>query len=358
MGEDEDDISADLARAFEGAEASEPPPEPAMQADPAPDMSEAPPEPTEPPTDGRARDEQGRFKPTGDKPVEQVQALDPTAQTPPEAPPGDTVPRSLSPEAKAQFATWPDMAKAEFIRREADTARGVEKLQQELRATSERYQPLEAVLAPHREKWQLQGMGEAQALQTLFAAQDMLERDAPRAIDYLARAYGVNLGQLSASPGTPAQQADPQVVALHQQVQTLTQRLQAQDLAALESQREKVAGEIEAFGQDPANIYFDNVKQQMGALIGSGAAKTLKQAYQMATWSNEQIRPLMLAAQRQEQEQIEATRRQGQAAAARAAGGSIAGSAGPGTAATVIVDPESSLEDDVRRAFDRSGGRV
>lgn len=360
MTEDlEDDIAASIRGAIgelSGDSAPEAPTPPEGVAQP--DLSAAATEEPKPPE----RDEHGRFKAAGDKSAEQAQDVDITAQQPePETPPqqGDPqVPRSLSPEAKAQFAAWPELARQEFLRREADMARGVEKLQQELRATTERLEPLESVIAPHRDKWRMQGMGEAQAVQVLLAAQDMLERNAPQALQYLARSYGVDLANLTAAPGTPAQ-ADPQVQALTQQVQALSQRLQAQDAAAQAARHAEHLQAVEAFASDPKHIYFDNVREDMAVLIGEGRATTLADAYQKACWADETIRNLMLAEQRRGAEAAEQQRRQQQALQARQAAGSIAGSPGPGSHRPDASDPNASPEDDVRAAIrELSGGRV
>lgn len=358
----EDDIAGDIRSAIEGLSAGGADAPLADNANAAPagsaeDFSQVGVD--DKGADQRARDEAGRFapKPADDKAPKPAQTPDLTAQTPgPDSPQGDiSVPRSLSPEAKAQFATWPELARNEFMRREADTARGVEKLQQELRATSDRYQPLEAVIAPHREKWQLHGMDDARAIQALVAAQTFLEKSPAEGIAYLARQYGVQLNGMAA---TPAPQADPQYQQLTNQIRTLEQRLQAQDQASQSQRLTETQSVIEQFASNPAHKYFDNVRDQMATLIESGAAKDMSQAYQQACWGNETIRNLMLAEQQQATQTDEERRRQQHAAEARRAGGSIAGSPGPGASRTVEVDPSASIEDDIRRSMRELGGRV
>jgi hypothetical protein len=359
MADETDDISADLAAAFAADAAAAPdapaPPPPAVEA---PDLSLHGAEPTaETKAADRARDEAGRFaaKAADDKAAKAVQAPQVTAQElGSESPSGEiAIPRSLSPEAKAQFKDWPALARNEFLRREADTARGVEKLQQELR----RYEPLEAILAPHREKWQLHGTDEVRAVQTLLAAQNFLERDPVQALQYLAKSYGVQLGQADPN-ATPSPQADPQIRALTQQVQTLSQRLQAQDHASHSQRLTETLSAIEQFAQDPKHVYFDNVRDDMSRLLESGAATSLPDAYQKATWSNETIRNLMLAEQQRGTQADEEARRQQHAQQAREAGVSITGSLGPGASHVSPVDPNSSIDDDVRRAFQQLAGRV
>jgi hypothetical protein len=361
----EDDVGADIRAAIEGLSAGGADAAPSHDATPAgvPETGEA--DVSTLGVDGktndqRARDESGRFapKPTDDKSPKAEQTPELAAPTPgsESSPGGDiTIPRSLSPEAKAQFATWPELARNEFLRREADTARGVEKLQQELRATSERYSPLEAVIAPHREKWQLHGMDDARAIQALVAAQNFLEKSPAEGIAYLARQYGV---QFNGQAATPAPQADPQVQQLHQKISTLEQRLQAQDQASQSQRLTESLSAIEQFANNPAHKYFDNVRDQMATLIESGAAKDIQQAYQQACWGNETIRTLMLAEQQQATQTDEERRRQQHAAEAKRAGGQIAGSPGAGATRIAEVDPSASIEDDIRRSINQLAGRV
>lgn len=364
----DDDISADIRNSIaELGTGSEMQPLGAAEigpADDAPDMSNrAAPEPR----DERVRDESGRFAPKAldDKQAKEVQTPQITAPEPgSESPqPGDiAIPRSLSPEAKAQFKDWPELARNEFLRREADTARGVEKLQQELRSATDRYQPLEAVIAPHRDKWAVRGMSDGQAIGALVAAQNVLDTNAPYGIAMLAKSYGVDLGQLAAQLqgqgiATPAQ-ADPQYQQLQTKISTLEQRLQAQDQASHSQRLTETLSAIDTFARDPANLYFDNVREPMAKLMESGAAETLQQAYQMACWSNETIRNLMLAAQQRGPQADEEARRRQHAQAAREAGGSLTGSAGPGESRAATVDPSASIDDDIRNAMKQLQGRV
>lgn len=354
-----DDISADIRSAIEGLTTADP--APVVQADPvsdpgAQDMSAAPIKDVH--ADGRVRDESGRFAPkTDDKAAKSADAQPIAAQQPgPESPLGDiTVPRSLSPAAKAAFPTWAPDVQQEFLRREADTARGVEKLQQELRTATDRYQPLDSILAPHRQEWQMAGISDDQFVGRLLAAHQALRDNPNAAIAYLAKQYGADPAAMAA---TPAPQADPQVQQLHNKIQTLEQRLQAQDQASRSHALNETLSTIEQFAQDPKHVYFDNVREDMGRLIESGAAASLPDAYQKACWSNETIRNLMLAEQQRGTQADEERRRQEHAAQARHAGGSVAGSAGPGANRALNSDPSASIDDDVRNAIRELAGRV
>lgn len=86
--------------------------------------------------------------------------------------------------------------------------------------------------------------------------------------------------------------------------QMVNQRLeQAEQSRTQEQQRaeeERINQEIEAFASNPENIYFNDVRAQMGALLDSGQAKDMKEAYEQAIWAHPQIRPVLLAKQQAE----------------------------------------------------------
>jgi hypothetical protein len=365
MLDGEDDIGADIRGAMESlsADAPAPAPEPTQIAvDDQGRVTASAETPAGTPPDGPARGPDGKFvAKADDKPPEAVQtqpevkAPDAPADDPPQE---DIVPPTrLSPEAKAQFKDWPPIARNEFRRMEADTKRGVEKLQQELG----RFAPVDAALAPHREKWQMQGLDDGKVVQMLVAAHNFLERDPQNAIAYLARQYGVNIPQ--AGQATPAEQADPHVQRLQQQIATLQTRLQADTQSRQEQQRSQISSTIQAFAHakdptgNPAHLYFEDVREDMAALMEAGRADSLETAYEMATWARPDIRKLILAQERQAQDQATRERQAQHAREAKAAAGSVTGSTIPGARAAA-VDPNASIEDDIRAAMQQASGRV
>lgn len=360
MPDIEDDISADIAAAFVTLEAPE------AQAAPA-----AAPEQEAPPVlaDDRPRDEQGRFAPKAEpaaaeqpvaKPQEPAQATATPASGEPVAEVSKTFipPVVWSAEQKSKFSELPTWAQEAIARREEHGEQGVAKLKQQLDA----FQPIEGLLSPHRERWQMAGMSDAQALQSLLAAQSYLERDAPGAIAYLARTYGVDFGQLAAQPqGTPpghqARQA-PEYQALQRQLHDLQATVTNQQRTAEEQQRSQVVNQISDFAADPKHLYFHEVREDMAALMEAGRAPDLPTAYEMATWARPEIRKLIMAEEGRAQQAQEQERQRAAAAAARQAGGSITGDSLGGHKPAVPNNPTASIEDDVRAAFERLSGVV
>lgn len=314
----------------------------------------------EPPaSDGRARDEHGRFAPKeGVQAAQSIPTEPKTLQAPAAAAEGPQAqqqpsgpPASWSAAAKADFGTLPEHIRQEVLKREADIQRGLAQQQ----SGAERLNRLTALFQPRAEKLRMAGVTEDQAIGQLLAAQDYLERDPVNAISYLARSYGVDLrvfGQGQGQQQPQEAQLPPVVQQLAQQVQALTNAHAQQQQQAQESQRGQYIGQVQAFATDPANLYFENVREKMAALIQTGAAKDLPDAYQQATWADPEIRPLLLKQQAEAQAAQTAEAARAKAAQARRASGSVTGSPAPGASpARGSQNPNASLRDDLTAAF-------
>lgn len=262
------------------------------------------------------------------------------------------VPSSWAPEAKAKFEALDPAVRQAIAKREKEIEYGLQQKDRELK----RYAPLEDLIAPRRDQWSLQGMDEVKAIQTLFAAQDLLEKDPVRGLTLLAQSYGVDLASVAGQPHQ-AQPAAGTTGQLNAQPDPVAAELQAlkQELASLKQGREQEVqqtyqSQIEAFAADPANLYFENVKPRMAALLKSGAAADLSDAYQQAIWADPAIRPLLLA--QQTAPKAEQTRQH--AERARAASVSVTGSPGASPPPTST----GSIADDIRMAIHQVSGRA
>lgn len=252
------------------------------------------------------------------------------------------VPASLPAPLKAKFKDLPDDVRAAFVKLDDD--RTAAKAQWDQKA--QQFNRLEEILAPRREAHRLNGLDDAQAIQVLFAAQDFLERDPIGGLNYLARSYGVDLRQLGQQlaqgqqpGGQPPPQLDAALQPIMQQVQTLQQKLEASEQAIQQAELQKGLSEVEAFRSKPENMYFDDVKDDIVVLLESGRAKDLADAYQKAVWASPEIRPLLIKAQTDADQQAKAKAdaeakakadadARARADAARRAGGSVTGAPG------------------------------
>ena len=338
MSDMEDDIRAAMAEVSGNA----PEPAPVEEVVVAPEAvieAETPHDDSEKAADGRVRGPDGKFiakapemvQDTPDQPSEAV--ADPAAKL------AIRAPASWSPAAKATFDKLPPEVQQAVAKREQEIDHGLRRKSEEVK----RYEPLEQVLAPRRAQWAAQGMDEVHAVKTLLAAQDLLEKNPMQGLEFLARSYGVNLNtaQPQGQPyqAQPARDSHPEIAALKQQLQVLQSQVQTAQTAPIVSQ-------IEAFQNDPANLYFENVRDDMAVLLHNGKASDLKEAYEMACWMRPDIRPFLQTAQ------APAAPVQDKAAQARRAAVSVTGSPGQ----TRIPKSNGSIEDDIRAAFEEVAG--
>lgn len=305
-------------------------------------------------TEANDRDPQGRFVAKAEaapQAQDGAQAAAPAAAEPisPEGTPAPAgqPPSGLSPAVKAMWATLPAEVRADFDKRERESYSALEQRAAQLK----RYEPLEAAIAPHRQRLALAGVDDAQYVRKLIAADEMLRGpNRIEAIAHIARGYGIDLRQLAQpGPDQPQQaQMPPEYVQLAQTVQTLQQQLSQQTSAAQQAEEAKVQSDIQAFSKD--HIYFENVKADMAGLLRAGAAKDLNDAYDKACWARDDIRPLLRKDEDQKRQAQAAEAARAKASQAKAAAGSITGSPLPGSAPDAAANSNATIEDDVRAA--------
>lgn len=292
------------------------------------------------------RDEKGKFVAKQAEPAQDTTEQPKTVETPQES---IRPPASWSAQAKADFAALPPHIQKEVSKREGDIDKGFRERAEQLK----RYEPLEQVIAPHRQKWQVAGVDEATAVKQLLAASDWLDRNPTEALTHLARSYGVNIASLgqpnpaqpSGEPGQPQAQPDP----VASELQALKAELQALKQGKEQETQQTYVSQIEAFAADPANLYFENVKPAMAKLLQSGLVETLPEAYERAIWADPTIRPILL-----QQQAAKPANDPNRAAKAKLASVSVTGSPGNGPLPT----SNGTIEDDIRLAISQAAGRA
>jgi hypothetical protein len=339
------DMEDDIRAAMQSLEADAPEPviEPVVtEVDPANEEAvELPSDDAEKPADGRERGPDGKFIAKQPETVQDAPDQPSEAVADPAVKLAIRAPASWSPAAKASFDKLPPEVQQAVAKREQEIDHGLRRKSEEVK----RYEPLEQLIAPRRALWAAQGMDEASAIKTLLAAQDLLERDPRQGLEFLARSYGVSLNTAQPHQGQPQQaqpapDSHPEIAALKQQFQLLQSQVQTAQTAPIVSQ-------IEAFQNDPANLYFENVRDDMAVLLNNGKASDLKEAYEMACWMRPDIRPLL-----QTPQPSPASVMQDKAAKARSAAVSVTGSPGK----PPVPKSNGTIEDDIRAAFEEVAG--
>ena len=311
-----------------------------------------------------ARDPQGRFA-RGAERASTDSSHEPETPDPANGPAAANAARTTAPPAswsaaaKADFESLPEHIRKEVLKREGDIERGRAQWQ----SGAERLNRLDAILGPRTDQIRMRGMDEAQAIQALFAAQDFLERNPIEGLRHIARTYGVDPRALAApalagvtapqQPGTLSGAQPPaHLQALARDVETLKGALEQQRQRSDEAHKAGVLSQVEAFAADPANLYFENVRERMGALLRAGAARDVADAYQQASWSDPDVRQALIRqSEAWRQGQVSDAAR-AKAAQARHASGSITGSPSPGSSPG-RGGPAPTLRDELVSAWSR-----
>ncbi|TXH44922.1 MAG: hypothetical protein E6Q97_32020 [Desulfurellales bacterium] len=210
---------------------------------------------------------------------------------------------------------------------------------QEIAKVRQGYQEMERVISPHVQKWALNGMGPAQAMQQLIALSDYATNSPVEFLQYFANLRGIDLNQLTNRQ--EEEYVDPQVATLRQHLagvqaqlnQTMQMQQQAQQLQqqqqyaqAFNVTNENIENFASQIGPDgkPAYPYFNELEEDMAIEIESGRASTIHEAYERAKWANPYTRSKLLAQSRARENRSQRMR----AEEARMAASSLTGASG------------------------------
>ncbi len=311
--------------------------------------------PLEQATQDRARDDAGRFtakpadaqqqqvsKPAPEAAVapqgvtQPVVAVPETQQTAPEAlkpPPG------WSAEAKESFATLPPHVQAAISKREQEVDNGFKVLQD--------YKGLEQ-FTPYVKA---AGTTFADSMKRALDWEASLQRDPVNTVLHVAKIAGVDLVRLAAHvQQNPQQQVQPQPQ------QAPAPRVNVEQTVEQVLRKRDVENQLNAFLSDPANVHAEALIDDMAALISTGRAKDLKEAYDTACWMRPDIRSQLI--NQAAPAPATTTPKANPADQARRAAKSITGSSAPGPSKDAAAGQPSSIRDSLKQAMSQQGTRA
>jgi len=322
---------------------------------------------TKPPVDGsiaeagQQRDDQGRFVPRQTEGVKRdTLSLPGKRAVPPAAQPGTAAgqpadaikpPDGWTAAAKAKFSGLDPDIQAEVLRREKEAHQKITSQDsdrdfgQKIRRAAE---PYSAIIAAEG------GTHEA-AFKDYLNYAYILRAGTPQqkfqALQVIAQRFNVPLGPLQ--PGQPQ----------HSSANLLTPE-QARLIAQEEIQRQRwdweqssLQGEIEAFANEAGHDHFETVKPIMAALLESGKAETLKDAYDQAIWALPDIRSTLTAQQLSDAEAKRLADSKQRTDAAKRAAVSVTGGPG-GVKPPANGAGDRSLRDEIKANLAAATGRV
>jgi hypothetical protein len=265
-------------------------------------------------------------------------AIDQSAQQPAVAPPPN-----LKPELRAAWDAAPPELRKFIADREAEVHKGFTRMDEERQFGK----TMRETISPYAAMIQSEGGDPASAVKALLNTAYILRSGSVQqkvsALQAVAQQYGIpleNVQQLQHQ-----QRVDPNVAALQQQVQQLTQSQQRQQQEREQAEQHHIQSTLDTFAAAPGHEHFEQVKPHMAALLEKNLANDLQDAYDQAVWARPDLRQTVLAAQQQTAKQAQATQAQARAAAAKQAAGSVPGA--PGVSMPVGA-PDRSLRDELR----------
>lgn len=253
--------------------------------------------PEAPVSDGRTRDEHGRFvaKTTQPEPSEKEPATAaPAEATPAAEPPTEPIqPHARWDEAlKAQFVTWPRDVQQAFLDRHNAFEGDYTRKTQELAEQRKGVEPLVQEVGKWTNYLTQLGMKPEQAFSQMLTTEFTLRTGTPEqkanALAYLAQLYGVNIPSSQGGEGQGKPAFDPSVTQLHQTVAGLQSQLQQYKQQREADEYQRAQAEFNAFGQtkdttgNPRYPHFDRVKDTIIQLVANGHADSWEVAYDRA----------------------------------------------------------------------------
>ena len=216
--------------------------------------------------------------------------------------PFNDAPSTWKKDASAEFAALSPVVKSEIHRREEDFHRGIE----QYREMAGIGQTLDKVIQPYANDIRGAGTNAPTLINDLLQTQKTLHAGSPQekaaVVARILREYQIDtdtVNQLLEQPAPPP--TDPQLANLTTTVQSLQQQLSQSQMAPFISQ-------VDAFMDDPKNEYAETLQDDMQALLSTGRAKDLKDAYDKAKWANPDVRAKLMAKQQEDERKQKAVK--------------------------------------------------
>ncbi len=315
----------------------------------------------------RNRDESGRFagkgsaEPDGDDDGDHADTVeastddtDPTAETDQPEVAAKQPPSSWRANVRDHFATLPADVQDEILRREGDFHNGIQQYKQD----ADYARGIKSVIAPYQSDFAALGVNETQAIQSLLQSERTLRVGTPEqklaVLQSIVHSYGVPVEALLSDDGNVRDMA-MQNSQLLSRLNQMEQQLHGFTSAQQQTAQSQAQTEIQKFASNPANKWFEDVREDMGRMLNAGMATDLQDAYDKAVWQRTDIRQAILAQQQKEAEekrQKEATTR-----AAKAIKGNVTNLRTQGPAPTHVSQKPKSWEDSLEDVFERVNKR-
>jgi hypothetical protein len=264
----------------------------------------------------------------------------------------------------------PVQAQAEILRRERQveaTLRGVAEVRKQAETVN-------GIIQQYKDVFAEENTHPFQTISNLLNISRVLRHSPPpqraQMMAQVIQTYGVDLGLLDQALAFHVKNTNPQAQAQNGQFQQFQQLLDQrlapihQAFAGMHQQRQQqeqvynqgIANEVETFANDPANEYFDLVRDEVADILEMGAKRgqkiTLQEAYTRAMLANNDLAPLV---SRQKVEEVARQMNSPAAQAAALAGMSVTGAP---SGATPAAAAPTTIRGAIETSIDRLSGRA
>jgi len=193
-----------------------------------------------------------------------------------------TAPKSWPKEMHDHWAKMPKETQDYWVVREKQMLDGLEQYKGDAGFARQ----IKETLNPYMATINALGVDAPTAIRSLLNADHQLRVGSPsqkaQYFQHLAKQYGVDLGSMGQQQDAP--QSDPRLQQLQDELYGLKQVIQSGNQQQLDEQRNKIQNEVNSFASDPKHMYFDEVSDEIVALLKGGAS--LEDAYEKAVWAN------------------------------------------------------------------------
>jgi hypothetical protein len=231
---------------------------------------------------------QNEFKDGLAKAVEKDSAVQP--ETAPEPISAIEAPQSWTAEAKAKWAKLPPDTQEYILSRESEAHKAISAQGTKLRSL----EPFEKVLTEYQQDFARHRVTPDQGIRALLEAQRMFDQDPLGAATTLLAQRGIDLRAiLSGQQQAPTN--DPMVGQLRSELASVRQELQQYVSEHQTAQQRSDAAVVQEFAKQtdangkPLRPYFEEVREDMAALMQIGKAETLEAAYEKACKLNDTV---------------------------------------------------------------------
>lgn len=209
---------------------------------------------------------------------------DPSPEVEPEPEIISTAPKTWPKEMHDHWGKMPKEAQDYWVVREKQMLDGLE----QYKGDAGYGRQMKEAITPYMSLIQAQGVDAPQAVKHLLNAHYKLSVSNPsQKAEYfqtLAKQYGVDLSGIAPSQDGQQREVDPMVRQLQDELHNIKQVIQSGNQQQLDEQRNKIQNEVNSFASDPKHPYFNEVSEEIVALLKAGA--TLEDAYEKAVWAN------------------------------------------------------------------------